>query len=433
MPCINCHGLDGKGIREGGILPSDITWKNLTKPYSITLQNNRKRGPYSEKSFIRAITQGQDSAHNDLSSGMPRFNIRTEDAQDLIAYLKIINQRDDRGIQGDKILIGSYFPAKLQKGHIEHDLSTLVEHFFAQYFKDNAIYNKHIRLVELSPKNLATKLQDVFAIIGSGAALQYYKQEKLINNNRVPFISLLEFPSYRQEPYIFRLLPNLLIQAKTLIDARSRDASVTKRRLFIVKGENPSYTDLAAQVKVFAKNYSWRKIDIVNISHAYGNQVREASLIYLASGIEIAQHIKRIKPNSKTQILIPAPLLQQQLQIADFGKLKSHTFIAMPMAPVRRQSAPMQNFISFIEKNKLDKKNMASKMTAFVASKFLVDSLVGTGQHITQDKFMAKLNNTKEYVSGLLPPMRYSEDRRQGINGALILAIPGDMSFHELD
>src|SRR5882672_10688201 len=37
VACANCHGLDGRGKREGGVSAPDITWESLTKPYGETL------------------------------------------------------------------------------------------------------------------------------------------------------------------------------------------------------------------------------------------------------------------------------------------------------------------------------------------------------------------------------------------------------------
>jgi cytochrome c553 len=33
MPCGSCHGSDGKGRAEGGIVPSDITWGALVRTH----------------------------------------------------------------------------------------------------------------------------------------------------------------------------------------------------------------------------------------------------------------------------------------------------------------------------------------------------------------------------------------------------------------
>src|SRR5215468_5525991 len=30
LPCVNCHGHDGRGRAEGGVTPADISWQTLT-------------------------------------------------------------------------------------------------------------------------------------------------------------------------------------------------------------------------------------------------------------------------------------------------------------------------------------------------------------------------------------------------------------------
>ncbi|MGH9425847.1 MAG: c-type cytochrome, partial [Terriglobia bacterium] len=41
MACANCHGKDGRGKPEGGVVPSDITWQALTRPYTVTHPGGR--------------------------------------------------------------------------------------------------------------------------------------------------------------------------------------------------------------------------------------------------------------------------------------------------------------------------------------------------------------------------------------------------------
>src|SRR3954453_21342240 len=36
VPCAGCHGRDGKGKPEGGVIPSDLTWTALPRPYGVT-------------------------------------------------------------------------------------------------------------------------------------------------------------------------------------------------------------------------------------------------------------------------------------------------------------------------------------------------------------------------------------------------------------
>jgi mono/diheme cytochrome c family protein len=89
MPCVVCHGRDGRGRpAEGGVVPSDITWKSLTKPDGVTHESGRKHPPYTEKLLKRAIGMGTDPAGNALHMAMPRYRMAPEDMDELIAYLK---------------------------------------------------------------------------------------------------------------------------------------------------------------------------------------------------------------------------------------------------------------------------------------------------------------------------------------------------------
>src|SRR5260370_26292650 len=67
LPCANCHGLDGRGKPEGGVVPSNIRWSELAKPYAVERQDGRKRPPYTLQSLKRAITPGLDPAGNVVS------------------------------------------------------------------------------------------------------------------------------------------------------------------------------------------------------------------------------------------------------------------------------------------------------------------------------------------------------------------------------
>src|SRR6476620_3358040 len=46
MPCGSCHGSDGKGRAEGGIVPSDITWGALVRTHETDKALERRRKAY---------------------------------------------------------------------------------------------------------------------------------------------------------------------------------------------------------------------------------------------------------------------------------------------------------------------------------------------------------------------------------------------------
>jgi mono/diheme cytochrome c family protein len=112
MACANCHGLDGKGKPEGGVIPSNLTWESLTKPYGVTRADGSKHAPYTERGIELAITRGLDPSGNKLPYVMPRYQMSSADIADLIAYLKKLGKDFDPGVSDQKIVIGTVVPAK---------------------------------------------------------------------------------------------------------------------------------------------------------------------------------------------------------------------------------------------------------------------------------------------------------------------------------
>jgi mono/diheme cytochrome c family protein len=91
--CANCHGPDGKGGREGEIVMADIRYATLLKPLPASPPWYRGRGPYTDATFARAITQGMDSSGNQLDASMPRWVLSPSELQDLLQYVKRLGRR----------------------------------------------------------------------------------------------------------------------------------------------------------------------------------------------------------------------------------------------------------------------------------------------------------------------------------------------------
>lgn len=110
--CGNCHGADGRGQPEGGVLPPDITWEELTKPYGHAHGTGRRHGPFDERSFARAVTEGIDPAGQRIDGAMPRYALPASEACALTDYLKRLAQERDPGI-GDALLrLGTILPER---------------------------------------------------------------------------------------------------------------------------------------------------------------------------------------------------------------------------------------------------------------------------------------------------------------------------------
>ena len=90
VPCASCHGTDGLGRREGGVIPPDIRWSELTKVYGHVHEDGRKHQAFDEISVARLIRGGLDPDFNKLDRSMPLYTMSVEDMDSLIAYLRFL-------------------------------------------------------------------------------------------------------------------------------------------------------------------------------------------------------------------------------------------------------------------------------------------------------------------------------------------------------
>src|SRR5262249_15609543 len=90
MLCASCHGSDGKGRPEGGVVPSEITWDKLFAPIRKSEGLGRHRPAYNLATLRRAIVQGTDPAGQPLGATMPRYPLPPKELNNLIQYLKIL-------------------------------------------------------------------------------------------------------------------------------------------------------------------------------------------------------------------------------------------------------------------------------------------------------------------------------------------------------
>lgn len=138
VPCVNCHGEDGRGRIEANVKPADITPSTLAREATA---NGRTRPPYTRSHLKRAIGMGIDSGRNALSFAMPRYQLSQDDASDLLDFLSVLDRLPQPGITDDVIRIG-----------VTDSVAT----------PEVKIYGRRIELVRDGSK-------DVFVRVGSGA------------------------------------------------------------------------------------------------------------------------------------------------------------------------------------------------------------------------------------------------------------------------
>src|SRR5271165_6366812 len=147
LRCVNCHGPDGRGKPEGGVYPSNIRWTELSKPYAITTGSGRERPSYNESLVIRAITMGIDSGGNRLNVAMPKYELTREQADDLVAYLKALDNALDPGVTDGSIKIGVILPPEAIFGGMNRALRETLLAAFQKVNDEGGLYGRRILCV----------------------------------------------------------------------------------------------------------------------------------------------------------------------------------------------------------------------------------------------------------------------------------------------
>jgi len=233
--CTNCHGPDGKGVPEGGVKPSNITWHGLTKPYGAISGTHRDRPPYNEKQIFTAIRKGTDPLGSRLENSMPRYHLTPEDGKAIIAYLKILHRVEDPGVTSRSLRLGIIYPEGSKYQAIDQALTV----YFEKINQQGGIYRRQIEPVRLilkgEPKTWLQqwshflKQEAIFALVApvmTGPSAK--KIETLCEQHQLPVISpFVDEPSLTDIPnsLIFYFYPGISTQLNALKNFSKKKAT----------------------------------------------------------------------------------------------------------------------------------------------------------------------------------------------------------------
>jgi hypothetical protein len=217
LPCSNCHGHDGQGKPEGGVVPSNITWDALTKPYGVTHPDGRSHPPYTDRLLKRAITMGVDPDGHALGNAMPRFQLSLADASDLVAYIKRLGQAVDPGLTADAVGLGVMLPASANASTSQIVRRVLLD-YFARVNGAGGIFGRRIELtfteLPLNPAQRAGTVrgflarEQIFAVVcGSLTGAEAEIAAVLRDTGTPAMATFAAFPETAPplNPYVFYL------------------------------------------------------------------------------------------------------------------------------------------------------------------------------------------------------------------------------------
>ena len=432
LACVNCHGRSGRGTREGGIIPADIRWLVLTKPYELMLPTGRKRGPYTERTLDRAITLGFDSSNNVLGSGMPRFQMSQGDLDDLIAYLKVLARDNDPGLTDELVRIGVVLPPR-RMTEMHEAIESVLLAYFDEINRMGGVVGRKVELRFLDYPEDVDRRRDIvrdflvkneiFALAGTFIAGD--ELTPVFRETETPVVAgfTLYDVAGSLNPYVFYLDGGVSAQIKALAAFAARKFRTADGRAAVVySGTGPSL-QLADGFEQQCKELNLsRPARILLPPENAGNDITVGKIVQpdndfvvlLAPPAVSLNILERTgNTNSRTVFLIPGFFAGKDILKAP-EVMNGHIFVAYPATRPGLSETAGAEYKRLLGANHPSATVASEQWSALAGASILVEALKRSGHDLSRQTLISSLEGFSNFDTGFVPPVSYGPHQRVG-------------------
>jgi ABC-type branched-subunit amino acid transport system substrate-binding protein len=447
LPCINCHGADGRGADDYvGVAPLNVNWYALASSggHQHALRAHTR---FDELSLARAIILGKDPDGNDMDKAMPRYDMAQEDVQDLIAYLKVMDSQLDPAISGSSIRIGTVVPTEGRHATLGEAIRTTIEAVFDEVNARGGIHGRKLELAVggwgandnpqiWTARDLVNK--DPVAAMVSPYVPNYDSElEALANEKRMPIVgpyTVLQPDGTDDEnnEFTFYLLAGLELQVEALVQAAAAKTDPTDTNLAIVYPRVMFFDRLASTATRAARELgfasAFEQVFELNEFPAASTVVelrekKAGTVLFLGSATELVQFSRAADAAGyNPQLLAPGLFAERGVFEVPEG-FDRRVLLAYASLPMDYTPEGAADFESLHEKYSFNYDFSIAQVNAYSAAKVLVAALEGAGRELTREKLLGALEDLDGFHPGLVPAVSYDDDRRIGSVGVHIVPV----------
>ena len=440
LPCIQCHGVDGRGI---GIISPDINWDVLVDPAGHE-HPQRKHGPYDRSTFAKAIVEGVDPAGNEFEATMPRYTMSDADVGDLIAYLKHVDTERDPGLSATNIRIGTVLPTEGQLGMAGIAMRIVIEAYFDFVNVTGGVHGRDLELVVGGWGGDDTpafwQAQDLvsnetpFALIA--AYLPGYEAELsgLVDEQKLPLIgphTLMGTGGTGR--YEFFLQAGLAEQGAALVEAvlsQARIAQADQPKLGVVFPRMRGFEELVdtaveraarhGDERVTVVPYDADNFDVASAVAALRNAGSEA-ILFLGAAPEFVELGTRASELGWKPTLM-APGIRAEPGVFQIPEsFAGEVYLAYASLPPDHTPDGRNLFEALHRDRGLNYRESISQIAAFSAARVLVEALEKVGPDLSREKLIETLEGMEDFQPGLTAAVSFGPNRRMGPGGAYVV------------
>jgi len=388
MACIQCHGSDGTGLREGGVQAPALQW------HLLMLGNPDGPGYTDADAVLAAIRQGHGRALRPLKAPMPRFALSADEGRALVAYLQRLGDGDDgpAGVTDERVTVASVLPLSGPQAAVGRLVRGTLEQRFDTLNAQGGLFGRRVELVVVdagaSPASASRAARDlltsgttpVFALVGSLLPEPDAALRGLLAQRQVAMVATLGVPQEdsTQAPLSY-LLPSLTAQAARLAAELARQCPEPDGTTLLL--HHPG-DPLAARL---GRDPALRTLAISDT-----RQLHEQLSVAGASRV-LALLDSRWLREVRTQLLQrPAPVCLGSLAVVSGAPPQQVT------SPLREWVAlPMPEPVS--PGDGLSANQHLWALLADTAAQTLIETLARSGQRLTAENFITALGTLQQF------------------------------------
>ena len=443
LACVNCHGRDGAGKPEGGVVPSNLTWDALTRPYEVTAAGGRKHPPYTEKLLKRAITLGIDSGGNRLHPAMPRYQMSQEDAADLIAYIKKIGRDLDPGLTETSISIGTIIVSDGRFADMTQSVKAALRAYFDEINKQGGIFNRRLDLKTIeSPESPAERVKalkqavesdQVFALASVFMAGADEEIAAFCKTAEIPLIGAFTLDPQAASPvnpFVFYIHSGLGDEARALGRFAAEKYGANNPVAVILHTEDEPTRAAAAAIKERCAESNWSAVEMIEAQREQFDAAemvqrlikkRVEAIFFLAPNEVQKSFIEQAEKSTLRPIFfVPGSLAGREI-IA--GAAGWQVFLSMTALPSDRTEEGLAEYQRLAREHNLPARHLASQLSALASARIFVEGLRRAGRDASRQRLIRSLEGLYKFQTGLTAPITYNVNRRIGCRGACIVTV----------
>jgi ABC-type branched-subunit amino acid transport system substrate-binding protein len=444
MPCSSCHGSDGLGRPEGGVIPLDIRWSELVKGYGHVHHDGRRHPAFDEESAALSIVAGVDSANNTLDRSMPIYQMSQQDIDDLVAYMKVLEFDRDPGLTDDTVRIATLLPLSGPGGATGEVMRQVMEGYFADINEGGGVFGRSIELLAVpmgeTPEASMDKLRDafdtesIFAVVGAYSVGYDDALLGYLRSDNVPLIGpfTLDPGDAFVDAGAFYLFAGFDDQVRVLADRALADGAaaseiviagpagtraepllrVARDRISEKDDEGEATLAIWSVGNFDAAQFAGKLAD--NASQALIFAGDQSELDALLAELATRDHAPRVYVLSS---LVGRPLLDVP------AAFHQRIFIAYPTTSQDITPRGREDYARIAERQSLPNKHIQAQLAALAAAKVFVEGLRRAGRVLSRTRLVEGIEKLYNFETGVTPPLTYGPNRRIGAFGAHIVTV----------